>query len=227
MLDTTTTSGRIISAALRLAGERPWADVTLPDIAKAANVSLVELRRAFASKADVIAAFVRAVDDAVLERAPERSREAPGSQSPRDALFDVIMSRFDVLAPYKPALKSITATWPTDPALLRALSLSQAWMLRAAGIPAEGLEGQVKGAGLGALYASVFRTWLQDDDAGLARTMAALDRRLRRGESTLNSIDDFRKKLRGIGDAFANMCKPASPRPASTPGTSNEMPPAA
>ena len=226
MLDLTTADGRIIAAALRLAGERPWADVTLSDIAKAAQVSLVELRRAFASKADILAAFVRAVDDAVLERAPERSREAPSGQSPRDALFDVVMSRFDVLAAYKPALKSITATWPTDPALLRALSLSQAWMLRAAGIPAEGLEGQVRSVGLGALYASVFRTWLQDDDAGLARTMAALDRRLRRGESTLSSIDDFRKKLCGLGDAFANMCKPASPPPSSS-GATNGAPPAA
>jgi ubiquinone biosynthesis protein COQ9 len=227
MLDMTTTSGRIISAALRLAAERPWADVMLPDIAKAANVSLVDLRRAFASKADIVAAFVRAVDDAVLERAPERSRETVDAQSPRDALFDVVMSRFDVLAAYKPALKSITATWPTDPALLRALSLSQAWMLRAAGIPAEGLEGQVRSVGLGALYASVFRTWLQDDDPGQARTMAALDRRLRRGESTLNSIDDFRKKLRGLGEAFANMRKPASPQPGSASSASNGMPPAA
>jgi ubiquinone biosynthesis protein COQ9 len=227
MLDTTTTSGRIISAALRLAAERPWADVMLPDIAKAANVNLVDLRRAFASKADIVAAFVRAVDDAVLERAPERSRETVGAQSPRDALFDVVMSRFDVLAAYKPALKSITATWPTDPTLLRALSLSQAWMLRAAGIPAEGLEGQVRSVGLGALYASVFRTWLQDDDPGQARTMAALDRRLRRGESTLNSIDDFRKKLRGLSEAFANMRKPASPQPGSASSASNGMPPAA
>ena len=36
----------------------------------------------------------------------------------------------------------------------------------------------------------MFRTWLDDDDAGLARTMAALDRRLRRGESTIKSFDD-------------------------------------
>jgi ubiquinone biosynthesis protein COQ9 len=223
MLETTTTNGRIIAAALRLAGEGPWVDVTLPDIAKAANVSLVELRRAFASKADILSAFVRAVDDAVLERAPERS----STQSARDALFDVVMSRFDVLADYKPALKSITATWPADPALLRVLALSQAWMLRAAGIPAEGLEGQVRATGLGALYASVFRTWLQDDDPGLARTMAALDRRLRRGESTLNSIEDFRKKLRDLGNVFSNVRKPASPPPSSAPGTSNGMPPAA
>jgi ubiquinone biosynthesis protein COQ9 len=223
MLETTTTNGRIIAAALRLAGERPWADVMLPEIAKAAQVSLVELRRAFASKADILAAFVRAVDDAVLERAPERT----SAQSARDALFDVVMSRFDVLADYKPALKSTTATWPADPTLLRALALSQAWMLRAAGISAEGLEGQVRATGLGALYASVFRTWLQDDDPGLARTMAALDRRLRRGESTLNSIDEFRKKLRDLGNVFSNVRKPASPPPSSAPGSSNGMAPAA
>ena len=39
-------------------------------------------------------------------------------------------------------------------------------------------------AGLGMIYASVFGIWLEDDDPGLARTMAALDRRLRRGERT-------------------------------------------
>ena len=67
-------------------------------------------------------------------------------------------------------------------------------MLRAADVSAEGLEGQLRATGLGAVYGSVFRTWLKDDDPGLARTMAALDRRLRRGEETLNSIDDVREE---------------------------------
>jgi hypothetical protein len=96
-------------------------------------------------------------------------------------------------------------------------------MLRAAGIPVEGIEGQVRAAGLGAIYGSVFRTWLKDDDPGLARTMAALDRRLRRAESTLSSLDEFKKKLCGLGEAFANMCKPSSPPPSGA----NGAPPAA
>ena len=121
MLDLSTPKGRIIAAALRLAGERPWRDVTLTDIAKAADVNLNEVRRDFNSKAEVLAAFVRAVDDEVLARAPKRAAD----QSPRDAIFDVVMSRFDVMAPYKPALNSIAATWTLDPALLRALSQSQ------------------------------------------------------------------------------------------------------
>ncbi len=222
MLDLATPKGRLIAAALRLAGERPWSDVTVADIATAADVHLNELRREFNSKAEIVAAFVRAVDDEVLAKAPKR---APG-QSPRDAIFEVVMSRFDAMAPYKNALASIAATWTFDPALMRALSQSQAWMLRAAGIGAEGLDGQLRATGLGAVYGSVFRIWLKDDDPGLARTMAALDRRLRRGEQTLGSIDAFAKKVCDVAAGFNNACRrtgapvepkpaPASPPPAS------------
>src|SRR5262245_65428009 len=130
MLDLSTPKDRITAAALRLAGERPWGDVTLPDIAKGADVNLNEVRREFNSKAEILAAFVRAVDDEVLARAPKRA----AGQSARDALFDVVMRRFDVMAPYRTALNSIASTWTLDPALLRALAQSPAWMLRAADI---------------------------------------------------------------------------------------------
>ena len=144
---------------------------------------------------------MRAVDDAVLARTPERS--ASDKTSPRDAIFEVVMSRFDALAPYRPALKSIAESWPADPALVRALAVSSAWMLRAARIEPEGFDGKVRTAGLGAVYASAFRTWLDDDDPGLARTMAALDRRLRRGERTLQTFDDIKTRLCSIACAFA------------------------
>jgi AcrR family transcriptional regulator len=215
MLDLATTKGRIVSAALRLAGERPWADVTLSDIAVAAQVSLVDLRRDFGSKGEILAALVRAVDDEVLARAPQQADD----QSARDALFEVVMRRFDVLAPYRSALKSITATWPADPALLRALAASQAWMLRAAGIRPEGLDGQLRAGGLGAIYSATFRTWLEDDDPGLARTMAALDRRLRRGERTLNTLDDIRSRVCGLASVFTPARKPApGPDATTAPG---------
>lgn len=221
MLDLGTSKGRIVAAALRLAGERSWNDVTLADIAKSAQVSLLDLRRDFGSKAEILAAFVRAVDDEVLARAPERDT----SQPPRDAIFEVVMRRFDVLAPYKPALKSISASWPPEAALVRALAVSQAWMLRAAGIAAEGLDGQVRAAGLAVVYASVFRTWLDDDDPGLARTMAALDRRLRRGERTLNALDEIRSRLCSLAGTFTSARKRASEKRA--PDAAPETPPPA
>lgn len=220
MLDQLTIKGRLVAAAMKLAAEKPWRDMTLQDIAQSADVSLVDLRHEFGSKGEVLAAFVRMVDDAVLARAPQRS----GTQSMRDAVFEVVMSRFDVLSAYKPALKSITASWPSDPVLLLALAQSQAWMLRAAGVRSEGLEGQVRATGLGAIYASVFRTWLDDDDAGLARTMAALDRRLRRGERTLQSVDEAVAKVCGFVSRCRGAAKPAGSASAAT--NASEAPPA-
>lgn len=220
MLDLSTPQGRIVAAALKLAGEGPWSELTLTDIAKSAEVSLLELRRTFGSKAEILAAFVRAVDDEVLAHAPARSAD----QSPRDALFEVVMSRFDALAPYKPALKSIAAAWPPEPVLMRSVAASQAWMLRAAGIRADGLDGQLRAGGLMALYASVFRTWLDDDDPGLARTMAVLDRRLRRGERTMKTLDDVKSALCAVAGVFTRGPKRS---PAAEPEVATESPPPA
>lgn len=227
MLDQTTIKGRLVAAAMKLAAERPWHKVTLTEIADAAGVSLVDVRNEFASKSGVVAAFVRMVDDAVLARAPQRS----GKQPARDALFEVIMSRFDVLAPYKPALKSIAAAWTLDPTVACAVARSQTWMLRAAGVRADGLDGQLRAAGLGALYASVYRTWLEDDDPGLSKTMAALDRRLRRGEQTLQQVDSAFARLCGFArscrDAAKKRAAPTSPTPEPGTDAAASVPPGA
>jgi hypothetical protein len=75
---------------------------------------------------------------------------------------------------------------------LNALSVrSQTWMLTAAGIDSMGLRGALRAQGLAGLYGSVLRTWLRDDDPGLARTMAALDRALARGASWARCLDDL------------------------------------
>ena len=186
MLDLATPRGAIIAAALRLAAERPWAQVMLADIAEASGATLLALKKEFASKGEVLAAFMAAVDDQMLAHAPRRAAEQPA----RDALFEVIMGRFDVLAPYKAALRSIAGSGVPEPVLISSLLVSQRWMLEAAGVGTGGLEGGFRIAGLATVYASVFRTWLADDDQGHARTMAALDRRLRRGERTLKRIDE-------------------------------------
>lgn len=186
--------GVVVSAALRLAAERPWRDVRLIDIAEAAGTDLATLRRSFASKGAILAAFTRQIDDVVLAAA---RRPAEG-QSPRDALFEVVMSRLDALGPHRAALKSIAADTGLEPALIASFLSSQAWMLNAAGIDTDGVEGRVKVAGLASVYASVLRTWLDDDDPGLARTMAALDRRLRRGERAIEAVDSVVSRGRSV-----------------------------
>lgn len=185
MIRVDTPEGNIINAALRLAVEKPWAEVSVRNIADAAGVDLAEMRNCFKGKSDIIAAFMRAIDDEMLANAP---KPEPG-QSPRDSLFDVIMSRFDLLQPHKSALRSITANRTLDPALVKAFFESQSWILQAAGIDGDGLTGSARAAGLAAVHASVFTVWLDDDDPGMARTMAVLDRRLRRGERAMGLLD--------------------------------------
>ena len=69
MIDPTTPKGSIISAALRWAAQRPWHEISLIEISEAAGVSLVDLRKEFGSKAAIVSAFMRAIDDTVLMRA--------------------------------------------------------------------------------------------------------------------------------------------------------------
>jgi ubiquinone biosynthesis protein COQ9 len=221
MFDQFTPKGRIQAAALDCAAANSWDKVTLLDIADAAKLPLSEVRNEIGSKTEILAAIMRAVDDEVLKRAPKRSE----GQTARDVLFDIVMTRFDVLDPYKKALKSIHASGPADLALARPVLASMQWMLEAAGIGTEGPGGSLRVTGLAAVYASVFRTWLDDDDPGHARTMAALDRRLRRGESAIRNVEQVTSVMQRLatdGPAFLRSVFRGRPTPPPPPGQSSE-----
>ena len=224
MLDRTTIEGKAVVAALQLASERPWADVTLRDIADTAGLSLADLRGHVESKAAILTALLATVDDHVLRTAPRPDM----AEAPRDRLFEVLMSRFDALAPHKAGLKSIAAAAPLDASLIKHALSSQAWMLQAAGIGADGVSGGIKTLGLASLYAQVFKVWLEDDDPGLARTMAALDRRLRGGERAIAGVDDALKVARRFADTLGAMFRRSRVKPASeatSEDKSSEPPP--
>jgi hypothetical protein len=74
-------------------------------------------------------------------------------------------------------------------------------MLAAAGINGAGTRGMLRAQGLAVLYASVLRTWVDDDDEGRARTMAALDRALARGQRWSGFLDDVCRIPQCLGRA--------------------------
>ncbi len=211
MLDMGTSEGRIISAALRLAAERPWNEISLREIAEAAGMNLAGLSDTYSSKAEILTAFVKQVDREVLSNAPAPQPD----ESQRDALFEVIMARLDILAPYKSALSSIVKSGETELPMIRTLFSSQAWMLQAANIDSDGPIGGLRTAGLASVYASVLRTWLEDDDPGLARTMAALDRKLRRGESAMSGLDDALGAARRMKNTLRTFWRPSEAKTAA------------
>ncbi len=182
---------KITAAFLGLLAERPFDEIDLAEVAAAAGVSLVELRGEFASTLSIFAAHMKAVDRAVLAQDLSDMAE----ESERERLFDVLMRRLDALAPHRAAIRSLLRSARRNPPLALALNglavRSQHWMLAAAGIPASGRRGMVRAQGLAMLFASVLRTWVDDDDAGQARTMAALDRALARGQRFIGLLDDI------------------------------------
>jgi ubiquinone biosynthesis protein COQ9 len=217
MLDTSTTKGRLIAASLKLAAERKWKDVSLIDIAAEAGETLGSLRAEFDGKSAIVAGFVRAVDDALLKTA----RKPQAGEGARDALFEVIMARLDLLCTHKDAVRSMTADMPPDLGALKAVLESQHWMLAAAGVEASGPQGAVRTLGLASVYASVFRTWLNDSDPGQARTMAALDRRLRQGERNLSAVEGACDGVMGfgkrLGELFSGRRRGEKAKPAPGP----------
>ena len=181
----------LIAALLELAGERNWEDISLTDIATRAHVSLATFRELFPSKGAILAAFVRKIDREVLDGIADDLADEPA----KERLFDVLMRRLDVLAPYRLGLEGIFEWTARDPlaaaAINRLMLNAMRFMLEAAGIDSEGPVGVLKLQGLAVAWRRVMQTWFSDDDPGLAATMAVLDRELTRGGKLVARAEDL------------------------------------
>jgi AcrR family transcriptional regulator len=182
---------RVIEAFMGLLAEKPMEDIGFAEIASHAEVSLASLRTMFGSTFDILAAHVRQIDVEVLGGGDTDMAE----ESPRERLFDVLMRRLELLEPRKAAVRSLLRSCGRNPGLALAINClalrSQQWMLAAADIPAHGPQAAVRAQGLALMYASVLRVWVNDDDPGHARTMAALDRALARGQRWSGFLADL------------------------------------
>ncbi len=184
---------KAVAALLTLLATQPFERIGLADVATEAGLSLAELRAEFASTLGMLAAHIKDVDRAVLSAQDADMADEP----PRERLFDVLMRRLDILAPHKEAVRSLLRSAACNPGLALALNglavRSQQWMLTAAGIGASGPKGMLRAQGLALMFANVLRTWIDDEDEGHARTLAALDRELARGQRFAGMLDELCK----------------------------------
>jgi AcrR family transcriptional regulator len=184
---------RIIDALMALAAEERWDRITLPMVAKAADVSLADLRDAFPSKGAILGGFARRIDRIVLDGTGEDMLGEPA----RERVLDVMMRRLDALTPYKAALKEISGVARRDPLMLAALNQlalnSWRYMLAAADIDTEDGLGMVKVQGAAIVFARTLDAWFADDSADMAATMAKLDKELGNGERIMGRLEDLNR----------------------------------
>lgn len=187
----TTNRDKAIDALMALLAETSFDEVGLAEVAGRAGLSLSQLRAEFGSTLAILAAHIKDIDRRVLDGIDADMAEEP----PRERLFDVLMRRLEVLKPYKAAIRSLMRSASRRPALAVALNgmalRSQHWMLTAAGIGVHGPRGALRVQGAALLFGRVLAVWVNDEEPGLDRTMAALDRGLASAERWSGFVDDL------------------------------------
>lgn len=190
----------IVEALMRLAAEEPFEEIRISAICREAGVTLAQFRDAFPSKGAVLGALSRDFDRAVLARA---ATDLAG-EGAKDRLFDVLMARLDAMAPYRAGLKGVAEWARRDPGaawnLNTMLLNSMRFMMEAADLDHDGLHGAMKLQGLVGLWTRVLNVWFDDDDPGLAKTMAELDRLLERGGAVAARLDDIHRLTSPLRD---------------------------
>lgn len=182
-------SPALLDALWQIVAQHGWHGTTFARIAERSGESLAELRARYATPVDLLRAHARVVDGQVLEGT------VPGQMgfgTARDRVFDLLMRRFDALAPHREGILRMQRDLMRDPlsALLLSpiLMASMAWTLEGAGVSTAGFQGALRVQGLAGVWIAAARAWEGDDSVDLGPTMASLDRALDRAESIARTL---------------------------------------
>lgn len=179
-------------AALTLAAASPWREVTLLKLADAAARPISDFYGASLGEAVdcVEEAFDRAIGDNLEALDP--------GQSVRDRLFELIMRRFEAMEPHRAAVLAMEVGADRDPTLMAAAHQRHVrcarWVLALSGLEADGMTGQARAQGLGVIIGQARLAWRGDDAGDFNKTMASLDKNLRRAEEMFGRWAGFEAK---------------------------------
>ncbi|WP_273185346.1 hypothetical protein [Hyphomonas adhaerens] len=185
-------------AALRLAEDNSWGNITLSAIAEEAGLPLSEFYGV--TRDDLANAFEAYFDRAMSAEGP------PGGDSPRERLFDVIMLRFEAMEDYRAGAIALMRDRERTPRLLLRLPAHRAasahWALASAGLDDDsGAPLGLKIAAIAFVIAQTERAWRNDKNGDFALTMAALDKALRAAEARMLRLKKYIPKKSKSGPA--------------------------
>jgi hypothetical protein len=176
---------RLSHHCLLLVGLHGWDNVTAARLAKSASAPVHNAEEFLATSRHTL----RSLADYITRRM-EQTYQHEEDSPPRDALFAMLMARFDILQDYRDGIIAINDAARLSPALfcllISCLPPQMATTLQLAQVP---FITPAHSAALTAIYCAALRIWQRDDSPDLARTMAALDKYLRTTEMLLNHVN--------------------------------------
>ncbi|ACL60970.1 TetR/AcrR family transcriptional regulator [Methylobacterium nodulans] len=184
------TADRVLDAYLALMADRPFDRVSMRMVAEAAGISLAQLRATFASEEALLESFAARVDGAMLDRVDAH----PWADDPRARIVTAMLARFEVLAPLKPAIRSLL-TGAADPATAlffgRVSVEEHRWTLIAAGLNHRGPRARNLAEAVSLAFVTAAAAWLDDVDVALHRTRTAIEQAFAYDSAALATFDTF------------------------------------
>ena len=176
-----TTETKLADVALKLLAKKPWRDLTLADVAKAAKVPLSRLQ-SLGGKAALIGLILQKFGaETASYYVPEKNAGA------KDRVLEAAMTWFEINASRKHAIRSLYNGLKFDPLSVMdqrgAFAAAAVWLLTLAEADT-GPAMSLRAIGLAAIMGRAIGVWL-DDGADMAKTMAQLDGDLSRAADLL------------------------------------------
>jgi AcrR family transcriptional regulator len=187
----------LLAAAFVLIGDEGWRGFSFATLARRTGVSRVEIYRQFRSRDALLDELNRRADEAMLAVDEAELAGLP----PRDRVFELLMRRLEALVPYRAGLARLARDARADPCvvLLTACRLERSliWLQDAAGLRPHGLRACLARRALSLAYMRAVQVWFRDEGADLGKTMAELDKQLRRVQNVAGLREPRRRRADG------------------------------
>lgn len=173
-------SPSFIESILILIGEKGWHNFQLADLLSLENadskepLSVEDLRAHFSTKDDLIPLFQSYITEKLLSEPFDFHEESTLSEK----LFEIIMRRFDLMAPHRRAFLLLQEHFFSSPTLMLAgFDFLQETTKELFSLAGEKID-SVDQCAFTFSYTKLLKTWSADETPDLSKTMAQLDQLL-------------------------------------------------
>lgn len=176
----------LLNSALELIAEKGWHAFSLEALAETSNLSITEVQQIFPHKLDIMRAFRFKISELVYDNIPQAELL---EVSPKERVLEMLLMRFEIMAPYKAAVKDLSHALLKSPtaycAHMQGIERDIAAALDYSKIVTGGVLGKFKVKGTSVLYLEALRRWLSTPNMSIDQLMAFLDKGLTWGDQQM------------------------------------------